>query len=110
MGKSNDAAFLGSSAGARLITTQSCGRTNPELTIARSTRCVLSLTAASGSPTSTVVGNAPAETSTSTSTGTASIPSREKVCSFANIRRLALVKGTTVVHPTARRKTRVPTF
>jgi hypothetical protein len=46
----------------------------PELTIARSTRCVLSLTAASGNPTSTVLGSAPGETSTSTSTGNASIP------------------------------------
>ena len=46
MGRANDAAFLGSSAGARFITTRSCGRWKPEFTIARSTRCVLSLTAA----------------------------------------------------------------
>jgi hypothetical protein len=51
IGKSNEAAFFGSSAGARLITILSCGRMKPLLTIARSTRCVLSLTAASGKPT-----------------------------------------------------------
>ena len=57
MGKSNDAACLGSSAGARLITTRSCGRWKPEFTIARSTRWVLSLTAASGSPTENRLGH-----------------------------------------------------
>ncbi len=48
IGRSNDAASLGRSAGARLITTRLPGFWKPELTIARSTRCVLSLTAASG--------------------------------------------------------------
>ena len=48
MGRSNEAASLGRSAGARLITTRFCGRWKPELTIARSTRCVLSLTACFG--------------------------------------------------------------
>ena len=62
-------ACFGSSAGARLITTRSCGRTKPLLTIARSMRCVLSFTACSGRPTSIVFGSAPGETSTSTSTG-----------------------------------------
>ena len=57
MGRSNEAASLGRSAGARLMTTRFCGRWKPELTIARSTRCVLSLTAASGRPTSTVFGS-----------------------------------------------------
>ena len=52
------------------------GRSVPELTMARSTRCVLSLTAASARPTSTVLGIDEAETSTSTSTGAASIPIR----------------------------------
>ena len=85
MGRSNEAACLGSSAGARLITTRSCGRWKPELTIARSTRCVLSLTAASGNPTRMVLGIAACETSTSTSTGTASMPSSENVCSLANM-------------------------
>ena len=79
IGKSNEAACFGSSAGARLMTMWSCGRTKPELTIARSMRCVLSFTAASGSPTSVVFGTAPGETSTSTSTGTASMPSSENV-------------------------------
>ena len=50
MGRSNEAASLGRSAGARLMTTRFCGRWKPELTMARSTRCVLSLTAASGRP------------------------------------------------------------
>src|SRR5262245_7863500 len=58
----------------------------PLLAKARSTRWVLSLTAASGRPTRMVLGSAPAETSTSTSTGTASMPTREKVCSLASIR------------------------
>ena len=49
-------ACFGSSAGARLITTRSCGRTKPLLTIARSMRCVLSFTACSGRPTSIVFG------------------------------------------------------
>ena len=40
------------------MTTRSCGRTKPLLTSARSMRCVLSLTACSGSPTSTVFGSA----------------------------------------------------
>jgi hypothetical protein len=70
-----------------LITIRSSGRTKPELTIARSTRCVLSLTAASGSTTSTVFGSAPGETSTSTSTGSASIPNSENVRSLASMRR-----------------------
>jgi hypothetical protein len=43
------------------------------------------LTAASGSPTNTVLGNAPGETSTSTSTGNASIPNSENVCSLASM-------------------------
>ena len=77
MGRSNEAACFGSSVGARLVTTRSCGRWNPELTIARSTRCVLSLTAASGSPTRMVLGIAACETSTST--GTASMPSSENM-------------------------------
>ncbi len=85
IGRSNEAACLGSSAGARLMTTRSCGRRKPELTIARSTRCVLSLTAASGKPTRTVLGSAPGETSTSTSTGKASMPTSEKVFSFASM-------------------------
>jgi hypothetical protein len=38
------------------MTTRFCGRTKPEFTKARSTRCVLSLTAASGNPTRTVFG------------------------------------------------------
>src|SRR5207344_669944 len=46
---------------------------------------MLSLTAASGRPTSTVFGSAPAETSTSTSTGSASIPNNENVCSLASM-------------------------
>ena len=85
IGKSNDAACFGSSAGARLITTRSCGRTKPLLTIARSMRCVLSFTACSGSPTRIVLGIAAAETSTSTSTGKASIPNSEKVWSLASM-------------------------
>ena len=56
------------------MTTRSTGRRYPELTMARSTRCVLSLTAASASPTRTVLGIDEAETSTSTSTGVASMP------------------------------------
>ena len=85
IGRSNEAASLGRSAGARLITTRFCGRWKPELTIARSTRCVLSLTAASGRPTRTVFGNPAGETSTSTSTGKASMPSSEKVFSLASM-------------------------
>ena len=57
IGKSNDASCLGSSAGARLITTRSCGRTKPLLTIARSMRWVLSFTACSGMPTRIVLGD-----------------------------------------------------
>ena len=72
-------------AGARLITTRCCGNRKPELTIARSTRCVLSRTAASGSPTSTVLGSPAGETSTSTSTGKASIPKSEKVCNRSRL-------------------------
>ena len=53
----------------------------------RSMRCVLSLTAASGKPTSTVFGIAPAETSTSTSTGTASMPQSENVPQFGQHRK-----------------------
>jgi len=63
---------------------RSCGFRKPELTSARSMRWVLSFTAASGKPTSTVLGNAPGETSTSTSTGNASMPKSEKVCSLAS--------------------------
>ena len=85
MGRSNEAASLGRSAGARLMTTRFCGRWKPELTIARSTRCVLSLTAASGRPTSMVFGRPAGETSTSTSTGKASMPSSEKVLSLASM-------------------------
>ena len=85
MGRSNEAASLGRSAGARLITMRLCGRWKPELTIARSTRCVLSLTAASGSPTRTCLGRPLGETSTSTSTGRASMPTSEKVLSLASM-------------------------
>ena len=53
--------------------------------MARSTRCVLSLTAASGRPTRMLFGKPAGETSTSTSTGKASIPSNEKVLSLASI-------------------------
>ena len=89
IGRSNEAACLGNSAGARLITTRSSGRMKPELTIARSTRCVLSLTAASGKPDQHRLGQSPpAETSTSTSTGKASIPNSE------NVRSLASMSGT----------------
>src|SRR5262249_7144579 len=62
--------------GARLITTRSIGLRYPELTIARSTRWVLSRTAASARPTRTVLGIDVGETSTSTSTGVASMPTR----------------------------------
>ena len=85
IGRSNDAACLGSSAGARLITTRSCGRMKPLLTIARAMRWVLSRTAASGRPTSTVLGIAVGETSTSTSTGKASIPNSENVRNVASM-------------------------
>ena len=85
IGRSKEAASLGRSAGARLITTRFCGRWKPELTIARSTRCVLSFTAASGSPTRSVLGSPAGETSTSTSTGRASMPRSEKVLSLASI-------------------------
>ena len=85
IGRSKVAACFGSSAGARLTTIRSFGLLKPELTIARATRCVLSRIAASGSPTSTVAGRAPPETSTSTSTGTASIPNRENVWSLASM-------------------------
>ena len=51
----------------------------------RLTRWVLSLTAASGRPTSTVLGSARRSTSTSTSTGKASMPTSEKVDSLASI-------------------------
>ena len=61
----------------KLMTILSCGRMKPLFTKARSTRCVLSFTAASGKPTSTVLGSAPGETSTSTSTGKASMPNSE---------------------------------
>ena len=54
--------------------------------IARSTGWVLSLTAASGSATSTVLGSPLGATSTSTSTGRASIPRSENVLSFASMR------------------------
>ena len=77
MGRSKLAACFGSSAGARLMTMRSWGRMKPAFTSARSTRCVLSRTACSGNPTSTVLGSGDGEKSTSTSTGTASIPTRE---------------------------------
>ncbi len=76
IGRSNEEACFGSSAGARLMTIRSWGRMKPLLTIARSMRCVDSRTAASGRPTRMVFGTAPGETSTSASTGRASIPSR----------------------------------
>ena len=50
IGRSKPPASFLRSAGARLITTRSIGRRYPELTIARSTRCVLSRTAASARP------------------------------------------------------------
>ena len=87
IGKSKLAACLGSSAGARLMTIRSWGRRKPALTSARSTRWVLSRTACSGRPTRTVLGNAEAERSTSTSTGTASIPTKLYVLSFASMHR-----------------------
>src|SRR6516225_5502152 len=55
-------------------------------------RWMLSLTASSGRPTSTVLGK-PAEASTSTSTGTASIPTSAKVLSLASIARDPVVSG-----------------
>ncbi len=85
-GRSNEGACLGRSPGAKLMTTRSWGRTKPLLTIARSTRCVLSLTAASGSPTRIVLGIAAGDKSTSTSTGIASIPSSVNVFSRASMR------------------------
>ncbi len=48
-------------------------------------RCVLSLTAASASPTRIVLGIAAGEMSTSTSTGLASIPNKEYVNSLASM-------------------------
>ncbi len=84
-GKSNDDACLGRSPGAKLITTRSCGLTNPLLTIARSTRCVLSFTAVSGSPTKMVFGMAAGEISTSTSTGNASMPESVNVFKRASM-------------------------
>ena len=50
--------------------------------MARSTRCVLSRTAASARPTRTVLGIDDEETSTSTSTGVASMPTRVYDASF----------------------------
>src|SRR5438105_2410745 len=47
-------------------------------------RCVLSFTACSGRPTSTVLGR-PSEQSTSTSTGSASMPMRAKVLSLESM-------------------------
>ena len=85
IGRSNEAACLGSSAGARLITTRFSGRMYPLLARARSMRWVLSLTVASGRPTRTILGEALGETSTSTSTGTASTPNRLYVWSLASI-------------------------
>jgi hypothetical protein len=79
IGKSNEDACFGRSAGARFIMHRLEGKTNPLLTIARSMRWMLSFTACSGRPTSTVFGSAAGETSTSTSTGRASIPSKLKV-------------------------------
>ena len=70
---------------AGLTTTRSTGRRYPELTIARSTLCVLSRTAASAKPTSTVLGADENDTSTSTSTGVASIPTRVYDASFESI-------------------------
>ena len=75
-GKSKEEACFGRSPGAKLITTRSCGFVKPLLTIARSTRCVLSLTAVSGRPTKMVFGIAAEEISTSQSTDIASIPSK----------------------------------
>ncbi len=83
--RSNPPASFFRSAGARLITTRSIGRRYPELTIARSTRCVLSLTAVSARPTSTVLGTDENETSTSTSTGIASMPTNVYDASFASM-------------------------
>ncbi len=48
-------------------------------------RSVLSLTAASGKPSSTCLGKPLKETSTSTSTGKASIPTRAKVWNLESI-------------------------
>ncbi len=67
------------------MTTRFCGRSNPELTNARSTRCMLSRTAASGRPTRIVFGKPAGETSTSTSTGTASIPCNANVFNLASM-------------------------
>ena len=67
------------------MTMRSVGRVNPEFTMARSTRCVLSRTAASGNPTSIVFGNARGEISTSTSTAIALMPTNEKVFNLASI-------------------------
>ena len=53
--------------------------------MARSTRCVLSLTAASGRPTRIIFGSPEGETSPSTSTGRASMPNSEKVLSLASM-------------------------
>ena len=53
--------------------------------MARSTRCVLSRTAVSASPTKTVLGIDENDTSTSTSTGVASIPTRVYDASFASM-------------------------
>ncbi len=86
IGRSKPPASFFRSAGARLITTRSIGRRYPELTIARSTRCVLSLTAVSARPTRTVLGFEENETSTSTSTGVASMPTSVYEASFASIR------------------------
>ena len=80
-------------AGARLAAIRLWGRWKPELTMARSTRCVLSLTAASGSPTSTCFGSPLGETSTSTSTGKASMPTNEKVLSVASMSKSPLPPG-----------------
>ena len=86
-------------AGARFMTIRSSGRMKPELTIARSTRCVLSLTAASGKPTSMVFGSAPAETSTSTSTPSASMPNSENVRSLASMERRQRASSGRVSRP-----------
>ena len=76
---------LGRSAGDKLMMIRSWGLVYPLFTSDRPTRCVLSLTAASASPTSIVLGIAAGEMSTSTSTGFASIPSNENVKSFESI-------------------------
>jgi hypothetical protein len=73
--------------GAELITARSIGRRYPELTMARSTRRVLSHTAASARQTGSVLGDEEYETSTSTSTGVASMPTSVYEASLASTER-----------------------